>query len=96
MWGPKFLFQTVTEGILDSSLYISKYKQILTMFLRIKCFMNQAMNDIWTNFSVKTFRIYDRNETRKCGGLKWGFLAQTHIEKTTLKVIYTHCGRYYR
>ena len=56
----------ITEGILDIFSYHSINqkivstgikKNIFAMFLGIKCDVNQAMNDISTNPSVKTLRI---------------------------------------
>ena len=37
------------------------------MFLGIKCSINQAMNDIWTNPFCKSLQNIDRNETGKFG-----------------------------
>ena len=34
-----------------------KNQNIFALFLGIEYYIDQAMNDIWTNHSIKTFRI---------------------------------------
>lgn len=55
--------EAFTEGIFDISFYHSINQKIQSAAIKnvfvlgIKCYLNQVMNDIWTNASVKTSRI---------------------------------------
>ena len=66
----------IIEGILEISSYDSINQKILStgikktifsMFLGIKCDINQAVNDISTNPSVKNLQDIDMNKTGKFG-----------------------------